>query len=554
MREKEPLAGNADYGKDEDASEALLKKHEALMSDLEAFKNTIKDLKEQANNCRQQETPVIDMIGKECVMALYDYTEKSPREVSMKKGDVLTLLNSNNKDWWKVEVNDRQGFVPAAYVKKIDPGLTASQQQLVASSSVGHRQSQIDKTYENLLELGNIRRKRLDETCKAYQLVREAQELSNWIKTKEQHATIQDVSDDLEQVEVMQKKFDDFQADLKANEVRLAEMNEIAMQLVSLGQTEAAMKIQAQLEDLNQKWTKLQEVTTEQANAFEKAHEVQMFHRDVDETRDWISEKDEALNNDDLGKDLRNVQALQRKHEGLERDLAALGDKINQLDEKASKLTHLHKDSAEVIYEKQKEINEEWTHLCAKANMRKVKLLDSYDLQKFLSDYRDLMSWVGSMKSLICTDELATDVTGAEALIERHNEHRTEIDARTNTFQAFDLFGRQLLQADHFASPEVQERLEGMEGAREDLEKAWIARRMQLDQCLELQLFYRDCEQAENWMTNRESFLQQGGQEDSKEEKIEMMIKKHEDFDKAINTEEEKIEALQTYADQLIQS
>lgn len=30
-------------------------------------------------------------------MALYDYTEKSPREISMKKGDVLTLLNSANK-------------------------------------------------------------------------------------------------------------------------------------------------------------------------------------------------------------------------------------------------------------------------------------------------------------------------------------------------------------------------------------------------------------------------------------------------------------------------
>ena len=300
---------------------------------------------------------------------------------------------------------------------------------------MGARQSQIEKMYESLLELGNQRRRRLDETCKAYQLVREAQELSNWIKTKEQHATIQTHSDDLEQVEVMQKKFDDFQADLKANEVRLAEMNEIAMQLVSLGQTEAAMKIQAQLEDLNQKWSKLQEVTTEQASAFEKAHEVQMFHRDVDETKDWIAEKDEALNNEDLGKDLRTVQALQRKHEGLERDLAALGDKINVLDEKASKLMHMHKDNSEVIYEKQKEINEEWTHLCAKANLRKVKLLDSYDLQRFLSDYRDLISWVSSMKSLICTDELATDVTGAEALIERHNEHRTEIDARTNTFQ-----------------------------------------------------------------------------------------------------------------------
>merc|ERR1719427_2195242 len=217
--------------------------------------------------------------------------------------------------------------------------------------------AQIDKLYDNLLELGGQRRKRLEETCQAYKLVREAQELSNWIKTKENVATIQDVGDEmveLEQVEVMQKKFDDFQTDLKANEVRLAEMNEIAMQLVSLGQTEAAMKIQAQLEDLNQKWTKLQEVTNEQGAAFERAHEVQMFHRDVDETKDWIGEKDEALNNDDIGKDLRTVQALQRKHEGLERDLAALGDKINQLDEKASKLMHTHKDNAEIIYQKQK--------------------------------------------------------------------------------------------------------------------------------------------------------------------------------------------------------
>ena len=48
---------------------------------------------------RQQEAPVVDPVtqGKECVVALYDYVEKSPREVSMKKGDVLTLLTSNNK-------------------------------------------------------------------------------------------------------------------------------------------------------------------------------------------------------------------------------------------------------------------------------------------------------------------------------------------------------------------------------------------------------------------------------------------------------------------------
>lgn len=41
--------------------------------------------------------PTDDETGKELVLALYDYQEKSPREVTMKKGDVLTLLNSTNK-------------------------------------------------------------------------------------------------------------------------------------------------------------------------------------------------------------------------------------------------------------------------------------------------------------------------------------------------------------------------------------------------------------------------------------------------------------------------
>ena len=76
---------------------------------------------------------------------------------------------------------------------------------------------------------------------------------------------------------MMQKKFDDFQSDLKANEQRLTDMNEIAMQLVTLGQTEAAIKIQTQLEEVNKKWSELQTTTNERHVAFEKAHEVQRY-------------------------------------------------------------------------------------------------------------------------------------------------------------------------------------------------------------------------------------------------------------------------------------
>lgn len=50
--------------------------------------------------------------------------------------------------------------------------------------------------------------------------------------------------------------------------------------------------------------------------------------RDVDETISWIKEKEQLMASDDFGRDLASVQALLRKHEGLERDLAALKDKV----------------------------------------------------------------------------------------------------------------------------------------------------------------------------------------------------------------------------------
>lgn len=67
-------------------------------------------------------------------------------------------------------------------------------------------------------------------------------------------------------------------------------------------------------------------------------------------------------------------------------------------------------------------------------------------------------------------------------------EHRTEIDARAGTFQAFEQFGQQLLVRGHYASPEIQQKLEALDRERADLEKAWVQRRMMLDQCLELQV------------------------------------------------------------------
>ena len=65
--------------------------------------------------------------------------------------------------------------------------------------------------YGTLLELGEKRKDMLEKSCKKFMLFREANELQQWINEKESALTNEEVGSDLEQVEVLQKKFDDFQ-------------------------------------------------------------------------------------------------------------------------------------------------------------------------------------------------------------------------------------------------------------------------------------------------------------------------------------------------------
>jgi len=563
MREKEPIVDSKDYGKDEDAAEALLKKHQALMADIEAYESTIySDLKEAAARCKsqqqQQDRLSLDPLsGRQCVVALYDYTEKSPREVSVKKGDVLTLINSNNKDWWKVEINDRQGFVPAAYVKKIEVEAVQAQPDAQGLSSGGvssvlARQQQIESEYQRLLNLGRERSNKLQEACDAHRLVREAADLTLWISDKEKIASEQKLGETPDEVELLTRRFDDFKKDLKVNEARIAELNRIAERLRQMNQPESAKKIQDEIEILNIKWTELQKVTAHRQHKLMSAHEVQRFQRDADETMDWINEKNDTIGTDlEYGHDLPSVKRLQRKHEGFERDLDALGERIRELDDVSQRLINTHPDQAEAIFQKQIKIQNAWTELTAKADARKAKLLDSFDYQSFMASFRDLTSWINSMVAQVSSEELAKDVPGAEALLERNHEHRMEIDARGETFQEFEDFGNQLIQNQHYESDNIRAKLEEMQKARDQLEWAWKLRQEKLDQCLELQLFNRDCETAEQWMKSRENALKDDNGK-SGSESVDAAIKRHEDFDRAINAQEEKISNLQTFANTLI--
>lgn len=58
--------------------------------------------------------------------AQFDYKARNDTEIPFRKGDIITVYDQADKNWWTGELNGKQGFIAAAYVKLVDAPATAA--------------------------------------------------------------------------------------------------------------------------------------------------------------------------------------------------------------------------------------------------------------------------------------------------------------------------------------------------------------------------------------------------------------------------------------------
>uniref|UniRef100_A0A4X2LIG0 SH3 and cysteine rich domain n=1 Tax=Vombatus ursinus TaxID=29139 RepID=A0A4X2LIG0_VOMUR len=66
-------------------------------------------------------TKVRDEAQTSTYVALYKFVPQENEDLEMRPGDVVTLLEDSNEDWWKGKIQDRTGFFPANFVQRVQP-------------------------------------------------------------------------------------------------------------------------------------------------------------------------------------------------------------------------------------------------------------------------------------------------------------------------------------------------------------------------------------------------------------------------------------------------
>merc|ERR1719234_1462950 len=142
------------------------------------------------------------------------------------------------------------------------------------------------------------------------------------------------------------------------------------------------------------------------------------------------------------------------------------------------------------------------------------------------------------------TSEKPRDVSGVELLMNNHQGHKAEIDAREDNFGDLYSLGKELLSMSHYASNEIKEKLRELTDKRNGMIHRWEERWEHLQLILEVYQFARDAAVAEAWLIAQDPYLKSDEFGQSIDE-VENLIKKHEAFEKAAAAQEERFAALE---------
>uniref|UniRef100_UPI0037E8FE98 spectrin beta chain, non-erythrocytic 5 n=1 Tax=Semicossyphus pulcher TaxID=241346 RepID=UPI0037E8FE98 len=393
--------------------------------------------------------------------------------------------------------------------------------------------------FETLLRLSPTRRAALEDQLRLYVFEREAKELQTWLTSKQTVAESKDIGQDLEDVEVLQKKL----------EVLVSEMSGLGRsRLTSVQQLSRGLQQddQARRRDdaLSRLWEDLNSSIRTREQDLQSAREIHQFNHDVDELKGWMAEKEAVLDSEEQEHDLHSIQTLLRQHEALERDLGLISEEVSRSREEGRALSRRQPQARQAVSQRLEELEICWTSIQDKASQRRARLGRAEDVQKYLSHLTELMAWLKEMLSLVRGEALTMEGADLEQLIQKHEEYRVQMDRQLGKSQAVKQEGRRLLKEGNFMSQEVEERVFDLEELEVQLQKVWEETRLLYEEELEIALLQRELEQAERWLSSYENTLMAEDYGDSVSDVMEL-LKRQEDLEAMIQAQSDRFIALQ---------
>ncbi|KAL3118230.1 hypothetical protein niasHT_004112 [Heterodera trifolii] len=203
----------------------------------------------------------------------------------------------------------------------------------------------------------------------------------------------------------------------------------------------------------------------------------------------------------DFGRDLSSVQLLLNKHDTFDNGL----------------------NTSEQITAKRDQIFERWDQLKAALIEKPSKLGESQTLQQFSRDADEVENWIAEkfqvaqkethknptniqqkhQKQQVFLSQEDTTGDNVESQIKKREDFDKAIASQQEKLNNLDTLARQLVQAGHYAAPQITAKRDRIFERWHQLKAALIEKPSNLGESQTLQQFSRDADEVENWIAEK---------------------------------------------------
>uniref|UniRef100_A0A8C4DDL7 Spectrin beta chain n=1 Tax=Dicentrarchus labrax TaxID=13489 RepID=A0A8C4DDL7_DICLA len=584
VKERMPLASSTDHGKDLPTVQLLIKKNQTLQKEIQGHQPRIDDIHRRGQTQSQVDGERQSVLEERLVELrdLWDqliaetdkrhdrlieanraqqfYADAAEAEAWMGEQELHMMSEEKAKDEQSalVMVKKHQTLEQALedYAQTIHQLANSSRLMVTSehpeSERITLRQAQVDKLYAGLKDLAEERRGRLQERLRLTQLKREVDDLEQWIAEREVVAGSHELGQDYEHVTMLRDKFREFARDTSTiGQERVDGVNGLADDLIESGHPENA-SVAEWKDGLNEAWADLLELIDTRTQMLAASYELHRFHQDAMEVLGRVKEKREGLPSD-LGRDLNTVQHLHRQHNTFENDIQALSGQVNQVQDDAARLQKAYAgEKADDIHRSEHAVTSAWEGLLEAGQARRVLLLDTVEKFRFFNMVRDLMLWMDGVNLQIDAHDSPRDVSSAGLVIANHQDIKSEIETRADSFTACIEMGNTLINNNHYAADEIREKLAQLQEKRDKINKKWQDKMDHLQIVLEVLQFGRDAYVAESWLAGQEPLVR-AAELGANVDEVESLIKRHEAFEKLAAAWEDRFVLLEKLTTVIIQ-
>ncbi|KAM5126626.1 spectrin beta chain, non-erythrocytic 1-like, partial [Mantella aurantiaca] len=337
--------------------------------------------------------------------------------------------------------------------------------------------------------------------------------------------------------------------------VREKELEAIQSQAQALGQEDAnIVEVDSKHKNVEDKFSTLRAPLNERRKLLLASKEGHQFNRDLEDEILWVKERMPMAISTEHGKDLPTVQLLIKKNQTLQKEIQGHQPRIDDILDRGKSMVKNSSLDAQEIGERLELLRSTWEELGTEAGKRHARLEESHSAQQFYADAAEAEAWMGEQELHMMSEEKAKDEIGAQAMLKKHLVMEQALDDYAETIHQLANSSRDMVSRNHPESDRINLRQGQVDKLYASLKDLAEERRGKLQEHQRLCQLKRDVEDLEHWISEREvvAASHELGQD---YEHVTMLRDKFREFSRdTSNIGQERVDAVNLMADELISS